>query len=90
MKSNYKSLEAEERARKHYARNVRKLSKELDEMELDWLRTRPNGVLYGLISGLWNYWGDGYIFPLLKYNIEITRQGNTFIVERGENGRNNN
>ena len=31
---------------------------------------------------LWNYWEDGYILPMLKYNIEITRQGDVFIVER--------
>jgi len=25
---------------------------------------------------------------MLKYNIEITRQGDVFIIERGENGNN--
>ena len=32
MKSNYKSLRAREKASKHYARGVRKLCKELKEM----------------------------------------------------------
>ena len=88
MKSNYKSLKAEEKASKHYARGVRKLSKELEEMNETKYRAEPNECLYGLINDLWNYWDDGYILPMLKYNIEISRQGNTFIVERGENGNN--
>jgi hypothetical protein len=85
MKSNYKSLRAEEKASKHYARGVRKLSKELEEMNETKYRAEPNECLYGLINDLWDYWEDGYILPMLKYNIEITRQGNVFIVERGEN-----
>ncbi|WP_455566655.1 DUF7413 domain-containing protein [Porphyromonas macacae] len=40
-----------------------------------------------MISELWSYWEDGYILPMLKYNIEITRQGDVFIVERGKNER---
>lgn len=87
MKSNYKSLKVEEKASKHYARGVRKLSKELKEMNVAKYKAEPNEFLYGLISELWSYWGKGYIFPLLEYNIEITRQGDTFIVERGENER---
>ena len=87
MESNYKSLKAEEKASKHYARGVRKLSKELEEMNETKYRAGPNERLYGLINDLWNYWGDGYILPMLKYNIEITRQGDVFIVERGENER---
>jgi hypothetical protein len=85
MESNYKSLRAEEKASKHYARGVRKLSKELEEMNETKYRAEPNECLYGLINDLWDYWEDGYILPMLKYNIEITRQGNVFIVERGEN-----
>ena len=88
MKSNYKSLKAEEKASKHYARGVRKLSKELEEMNETKYRVGPNECLYGLINDLWNYWDEGWILPMLKYNIEITRQGNTFIVERVENGSN--
>ena len=84
MKSNYKSLRAREKASKHYARSVRKLSKELKEMNETKYRAGPHECLYGLISELWNYWDDGYILPMLKYNIEITRQGDVFIVERGE------
>jgi hypothetical protein len=87
MKSNYKSLRAEEKASKHYARGVRKLSKELEEMNVTKYRAEPNECLYGLINDLWNYWEKGHILPMLKYNIEITRQGNVFIVERGENER---
>ena len=87
MKSNYKSLKAEEKASKHYARGVRKLSKELEEMNETKYRAGPNERLYGLINDLWDYWGKGYILPLLKYDINISRQCNTFIVERGENER---
>ncbi|QPL22561.1 hypothetical protein [Lactococcus phage RH6] len=87
MKSNFKSLKKEEKASKHYARGVRKLSKELEEMNEVKYRAGPNECLYGLINDLWNYWDDGYILPMLKYNIEITRQGNVFIVGRGENER---
>ena len=87
MESNYKSLRAEEKASKHYARGVRKLSKELEEMNETKYRAGPNECLYGLISELWSYWGKGYILPMLKYNIEITRQGDVFTVERGKNER---
>ena len=87
MKSNYKSLRAEEKAGKHYARGVRKLSKELEEMNEVKYRAGPNECLYGLINDLWNYREKGWILPMLKYYIEITRQGNVFIVERGENDR---
>ena len=85
MKSNFKSLKAREKASKHYDRGVRKLSKELEERNETKYRAGPNECLYGLINDLWNYWDDGYILPMLKYNIEITRQGDVFIVERGEN-----
>lgn len=88
MKSNYKSLKAREKASKHYARGVRKLYKELEEMNEVKYRVGPNECLYGLVSDLWNYWDDGWILPMLKYHIEITRQGDVFIVERGENGSN--
>ncbi|WP_404806800.1 hypothetical protein [Methanobrevibacter smithii] len=87
MKSNYKSLKAEEKASKHYARGVRKLSKELEEMNETKYRVEPNECLYGLINDLWNYRAKGYILQMLKYNIEITRQGDVFIIERGENER---
>lgn len=88
MKSNYKSLRAEEKASKHYARGVRKLSKELEEMNVTKYKAEPNSCMYGLISELWSYWGKGYILPLIKYDIDISRQGGTFTVERGENGNN--
>ena len=87
MKSNYKSLNAREKASKHYARNVRKLSKELEEMNETKYRVGPNECLYGLINDLWDYWEDGWILPMLKYHIEITRQGDAFIVEREKNER---
>ena len=44
-------------------------------------------MLVGLINDLWNYREKGHILQMLKYYIEITRQGNVFIVERGENER---
>ena len=87
MKSNYKSLRAEEKASKHYARGVRKLSKELEEMNETKYRVEPNECLYGLVNDLWNYWDEGWILPMLKHNIEITRQGDVFIVEREKNER---
>jgi hypothetical protein len=87
MKSNFKSLKAREKASKHYARGVRKLSKELEEMNETKYRVEPNECLYGLINDLWNYREKGHILQMLKYNIEITRQGDVFIVERGENER---
>ena len=87
MKSNFKSLKAREKASKHYVRGVRKLSKELEEMNETKYRVGPNECLYGLINDLWNYRGKGRILQMLKYNIEITRQGDVFIVERGENER---
>lgn len=87
MESNYKSLKAREKASKHYARGVRKLSKELKEMNETKYRAEPNECLYGLINDLWNYRAKGRILQMLKYNIEITRQGDVFIVERGKNER---
>ncbi|ATE82676.1 hypothetical protein LP0004c_43 [Lactococcus phage LP0004c] len=87
MESNYKSLKKEEKASKHYARNVRKLSKELEEMNETKHRAEPNECLYGLINDLWNYREKGHILQMLKYDIEITRQGDVFTVERGENER---
>ncbi|ATE82729.1 hypothetical protein HYP43_gp41 [Lactococcus phage LP8511] len=87
MKSNYKSLKAEEKASKHYARGVRKLSKELEEMNETKYRAEPNECLYGLINDLWNYRAKCRILQMLKYNIEITRQGDVFTIERGENER---
>ena len=87
MESNCKSLKAREKASKHYARGVRKLSKELEEMNETKYRAEPDKCMYGLINDLWNCWDDGYILPMLKYNIEITRQGNVFIVEREKNER---
>ncbi|QPL22279.1 hypothetical protein [Lactococcus phage GP15] len=87
MESNYRSLKAREKASKHYARGVRKLSKELEEMNETKYRAEPNECLYGLINDLWDYRDEGWILPMLKFNIEITRQGDVFIVERGENER---
>ena len=87
MESNFKSLKAREKASKHYDRGVRKLSKELKEMNETKYRAGPNECLYGLISELWSYCGKGWILPMLKYNIEITRQGDVFIIERGVNER---
>ena len=88
MESNFKSLKAREKASKHYARNVRKLSRELEEMNETKYIAEPDKCLYGLINDLWDYWEDGWILPMLKHDIEITRQGDVFTVERGENGSN--
>ena len=44
MKSNYKSLKAREKASKHYARGVRKLSKELEEMNETKYRVEPTSA----------------------------------------------
>ena len=88
MESNYRSSRAREKASKHYARSVRKLSKELEEMDETKYRAEPNECLYGLINDLWDYHDEGWILPMFKHNIEITRQGDVFIVERGENGNN--
>ena len=88
MESNFRSLRAREKASKHYARGVRKLYKELEEMNETKYRAGPNECLYGLINDLWNYREKGHILQMLKYYIEITRQGNVFIVERGGNGNN--
>ena len=87
MKNNYRSLKAEEKASKHYARGVRKLSKELEEMNETKYRVGPDEGLYGLINDLWDYRDEGWILQMLKHNIEITKQGDVFIVERGENER---
>ena len=76
MENNYRSSRAREKASKHYARGVRKLFKELEEMNEKKYRAEPAKCLYGLINDLWNYWDEGWILPMLKYNIEITRQGN--------------
>ena len=88
MESNFRSLRAREKASKHYARGVRKLYKELEEMNETKYMAGPNECLYGLINDLWNYREKGHILQMLKYYIEITRQGNVFIVERGGNGNN--
>lgn len=57
MESNFKSLKKEEKASKHYVRNVRKLSKELEEMNETKYRAEPNECLYGLINDLWELSG---------------------------------
>lgn len=90
MKSNYKSSRSGEKASKHYARGIRKLSKELEEMNETKYKVKPNECLYGLIKDLWDYWDKGYILPLIKYDIDISRQGDVFIVERGINERTRN
>ena len=80
MKSNYRSLKAREKASKHYARGVRKLSKELEEMNEVKYRAGPNECLYGLISELWDYHDEGWILPMLKYNIEIIPLSNIELI----------
>lgn len=76
----YKSVEAENKAYKHYARNVRKLRRELEEMNDISYRAREGMSLYELINGLWNYWGKGFAIPLLSHGVEIEAIGDYFIV----------
>lgn len=76
----YKSAEAENKAYKHYARNVRKLRRELKEMNEISYRAKEGMSLYELIMSLWNYWGKGFAIPLLSYGVEIEKNGDYFIV----------
>lgn len=76
----YKSIEAENKAYKHYARNVRKLRRELEEMNEISYRAKEGTSLYWLINGLWDYWGKGYSIPLVSYVVEIEAIGDYFIV----------
>ena len=41
---------------------------------------REGMSLYGLINGLWDYWGKGFAIPLLSYGVEIEAIGDYFIV----------
>lgn len=76
----YKSVEAENKAYKHYARNVRKLRRELQEMNEISYKVKEGMSLYWLIISLWDYWGKGFIIPLVSYGIEIEATGDCFIV----------
>lgn len=76
----YKSVEAENKAYKHYARNVRKLRRELEEMNEVSYRAIEGMSLYWLINDLWSYWGKGFAIPLLSYGVEIEKNGDYFIV----------
>ena len=76
----YKSVEAENKAYKHYARNVRKLRRELEEMNEISYMAREGMSLYGLINSLWDYWGKGFSIPLVSYGVEIEAIGDYFIV----------
>lgn len=76
----YKSAEAENKAYKHYIRNVRKLRRELEEMNETTYRAREGMSLYGLINDLWNYWGKGFTIPLVGYGVEIEELENYYLV----------
>ena len=76
----YKNVEAENKAYKHYARNVRKLRRELEDMNEISYRAKEGMSLYELINDLWNYWGKGFAIPLLSYGVEIEKNGDYFIV----------
>lgn len=76
----YKSVEAENKAYKHYARNVRKLRRELEEMNEISYRAKEGMSLYWLINGLWDYWGKGYSIPLVLYRIDIEKINNYYLV----------
>lgn len=76
----YKSVEAEDKAYRHYARNVRKLRRELEEMNETTYRAKEGMSLYELIVDLWNYWGKGFAIPLLSYGVEIEKVDNYYLV----------
>jgi hypothetical protein len=76
----YKSVEAENKAYKHYARNVIKLRRELEDMNEVSYKVKDGMSLYGLIMDLWNYWGKGFIIPLVSYGVEIEAIGDYFLV----------
>ena len=78
----YKSVIAENKARKHYVRNVRKLYKALKEYNLISIHCHNNGKrnLYWLCDEVWNYWEDGFILPLFEYGIEIESIENGYKV----------
>lgn len=76
----YKSIEAENKAYKHYARNVRKLRRELEEMNEISYRAKDGMSLYWLINGSWDYWGKCYSIPLVLYRIDIEKINNYYLV----------
>ena len=76
----YKSAESENKAYKHYRRNVRKLRIELEEMNEISYRAKEGMSLYGLINDLWNYWGKGFSVPLISYGVEIEKINNYYLV----------
>ena len=76
----YKSVEAENKAYKHYCRNVRKLRRELEEMSEASYRVEEGMSLYELINDLWNYWGKGFSIPLVSYGLEIEELENYYLV----------
>ena len=76
----YKSVEAETKAYKHYCRNVRKLRRELEEMNEITYRSEEGMSLYGLVNDLWHYWGKGFTIPLVGYGVEIEELENYYLV----------
>ena len=76
----YKSRESEERAYKHYRRNVTKLYNRLKESEIDEYTATEESPLYWLIMDIWNYWGNGCILVLVALGVELEKLDNTFIV----------
>lgn len=76
----YKSEEAENKAYNHYSRNVRKLRRELEEINETTYRAREGMSLYELINNLWHYWGKGFTIPLLGYGVEIEKIDDYYLV----------
>lgn len=76
----YKSVEAENKAYKHYARNVRKLRRELEDINEVSYMVEEGMSLYGLVNDLWNYWGKNFKVPLIGYGVEIEEIGDYFLV----------
>lgn len=78
----YKSVVAENKARNHYNRNMRKLYLALREFDIKEFTcyTNDNRRLYWLCDEIWNYWEDGFITPLFLYGIEIETIENGYKV----------
>lgn len=81
----YKSVVAENKARKHYRKNVKKLRDALIEYDLEYITCHPedNRNLYWLCKEVWDYKEDGFMLPLLEFGIELEASKNEFTVSLG-------
>lgn len=76
----YKSRESEERAYRHYRRNVTKLYNRLKESDIDEYTAMEKDPLYWLIMDIWSYWGNGFALPLIALGVELEKIDNIFMV----------